>query len=244
MAATLIGAGLFVAMIRGPAPQQILIAVTLLIGAAFLLQQLRFHYFGSLIFILPPVQWIAHQVRHTQGRRKMLGIGAGICFVAIQMPALNSLGSFPELAGDRNYAINRMLLNALANRCAIDPGIVLARFGDGHYLRYHTSCAVIANPMTITPQHFERIALTETMFATAAVELRETYPWVDYLYLWRADNPLDDNSKITAADNPKLIQELLITTPLPIGFEVLGETAFELPDGRRIVFGRALRVIH
>ncbi len=137
-----------------------------------------------------------------------------------------------------------MLLNALGKHCAINPGIVLARFGDGHYLRYHTSCAVIANPMTITPQHFERIALTETMFATAAAELRETYPWVDYLYLWRVDNPLDPSGGKTALDNSQLIQELLLTTPQPTGFEVLGETAFELPNGTRIVFARALRIVH
>ncbi len=93
-----IGAGLIVVLIRATAPQQILLAVTLLVGAAFLLQQLRFHYFGSLILTLPPVQWIALQVAHTRTGRKFLGIGASVCFAVMQLPALNSLGTFPQLA--------------------------------------------------------------------------------------------------------------------------------------------------
>ena len=68
---------------------------------------------------------------------------------------------------------------------AVDPGFVLARFGDGHYLRFHTNCAVIANNMIMTRQHLERIALTETLFDLTPAVRRTTYPWIDYVYLWR-----------------------------------------------------------
>ena len=240
----IIGAGLALTLIRSGAPHQVLLALTLIGGGFLMLQQLRLHYFGSLALVLPPLQWIAHGASRFKGPLKALALGAGILFIAAQLPALSSLGTYPELAGDRNYAINRALIAALAERCELEPGVVLASFGDGHYLRYHTSCAVIANNMIMTPQHIERIALTEAMFTMSAAELRTTYPWVDYAYLWRQDNPLAKDAEHTAVDNPSLSQELVLSNNLPAEFEMIGETAFALPDGTRIVFARAFRIRH
>ena len=240
-----IGVGLALVTLRSTAPHQVLLAVTLLGGGFLMLQQLRLHNFGSLILILPLLQWLARGAVHNTAKLRALAIGAGVCFVAAQIPAVASLGTYPELAGDRNYAINRALIATLGQRCEAEPGVVLARFGDGHYLRYHTACAVIANNMIMTPQHIERIALTEAMFTMTAAQLRESHRWVDYVYLWREDNPLDTQAEATVVlDNSRLILDLLLSANIPVGFELIGETAFELPDSTRIVFARAFRITH
>ncbi len=230
--------GLALTAIRSRAPDRVLLTVTLLGGGFLMLQQLRLHYFGYLVLMLPPLQWAAT-------RKKTLAAAAGAAFLAAQLPAVMDFGTHPVLAGDRNYAVNRGLILELGERCAADPGVVLARFGDGHYLRFHTNCAVIANNMIMTRQHLERIALTETLFDLAPAVLRATYPWIDYVYLWRQDNPLNRaDSEANDLHTSALARGLLMNSSMPEGFELIGETALEWPDGERVTFARAFHISH
>ncbi|MCZ6664846.1 MAG: hypothetical protein O7B81_06045 [Gammaproteobacteria bacterium] len=230
--------GLVFTVLRSRAPDRILLTVTLLGGGFLLLQQLRLHYFGYLILMVPPLLWAAT-------RKKTLAVATGAAFLAAQVPAALDFGTHPVFAGDRNYAVNRSLILALGKRCAIDPGVVLARFGDGHYLRFHTNCAVIANNMIMTRQHLERIALTETLFDLAPAVLRAAYPWIDYVYLWRQDQPLNRaDSEADDLQASALARGLLMNSSMPEGFELIGETAFEWPDRERVVFARAFHISH
>ena len=75
--------------------------------------------------------------------------------------------------------------------------------------------------------------------------LRATYPWIDYVYLWRQDNPLNRTAR--EADDPQaspLARGLLMNSSMPEGFELIGETAFEWPDGERSPFARAFHISH
>jgi hypothetical protein len=234
----LIALGLAVVCTRARTPEQILLAVTLLGGGFLMTQQLRLHYFGYLALLLPPLQWLA-------ARNTAFAAAAGAAFLALQVPAARDFGSHPALAGDRNYAVNRALIRELGRHCEAEPGVILARFGDGHYLRFHTDCAVIANNMIMTAQHLESIALTETLFGLAPATLRTAYPWIDYVYLWRQDNPLETGTRYAdGVGEAPLAHALLTDLAVPGGFELIGETAFELPNGERIVFARAFHIVH
>ena len=123
------------------------------------------------------------------------------------------------------------MITALASYCKARPGVVLATFGDGHYLRYHTDCQVIANNMIMTPQHLERIALTETLLDLTPHALRSNYPWINYVYVWQSDSA------------PRPLVAALTGGERPDGFVLLAETAFDHPDGKRVIFARAWRIV-
>src|SRR6185295_12476614 len=70
--------------------------------------------------------------------------------------------------------------------CAASPGVVLANPNDGHYLRYHTQCSVIANNFLVTKlqerktrEENDLLRLTSTQLATQAP------PYVKYVYVRR-----------------------------------------------------------
>jgi hypothetical protein len=62
----------------------------------------------------------------------------------------------------------------LASACEEDPGIVLARSNDGHPIRYHTGCAVIANNFLLTDQHFEAVRRVNNLFMMTPQQLLES----------------------------------------------------------------------
>lgn len=219
-------------------------AISLAGGSFLLLQQLRLHYFGMLALCLPPLLLAARAVTGLEARHRPASIAAlGILLTVAVWPGVRTFGSYPPFAGDLNYAANRALFVRLGAYCARAPGVVLARFGDGHYLRYHTDCRSIANNMIMTEQHLERIAYTEARFAESAATLRESHRWINYVYVERQDNPLQgmDEEAVRAA-NPRLVQDLLLAPSLPPGFDLLGETTLTLRDGRRTPLARIVRV--
>ena len=70
-----------------------------------------------------------------------------------------------------------------------------------------------------------------------------TYPWIDYVYLWRQDQPLNRaDSEADDLQASALARGLLMNSSLPEGFELIGETAFEWPDRKRVVFARAFHI--
>lgn len=213
-------------------------------GSVLLMQQLRLHYFGSLTLYLPLLLAASHFIRCLRPSHRIGAIALLYWLVGAALwPGVRTFGSYPPFAGDINYSVNRRLFTLLGDHCRTDPGVVLALFGDGHYVRYHTRCRSIADNFIMTPQHLERIAYTEARFASSAEDLRRNHPWIRYVYVQRQDNPLVEKSRGAArAANPRLIQELLLAPTLPAGFETLGESVLTHRDGEREPIARVLRV--
>lgn len=240
----LIWIGLALTLLTTRSPGAVFVSTSLLAGSLLATQQLRLQYFGSLALYLAPLVAAAAVYERVNRRQRSFAVVIALVVFAAVLPSLRTFGSHPPLGADRNYALNRPLLVRLGEICAAAPGAVLARFGDGHYLRFHTDCDVIANNMIMTPQHLERIAFTESLFALSAEELRAAHPWIRYVYLWRQDNPMSAlPPEAVRAANPRLAHDLLLAETAPTGYERLGEIALTRQDTSRLAVARIWRIV-
>ncbi|MEM7543141.1 MAG: hypothetical protein AAF384_16375 [Pseudomonadota bacterium] len=219
------------------------LAIAVSAGGLLLWFQLRLHYFGTLA-LLAPLALLAESVaRRVERLRWGVGMVSGLAALAAYIPVFATYGTFPALGGDANYQVARPLLAKLGERCVEKPGVVLAHFGHGHWLRYHTQCQVIANNMIMTPQHFEKIALTQMLLDTDVQTLRRSYPNIRYVFLTRQDNPLIPTVKSEVmAQNPSLARQLLLGKAAHPSVELLGKVSFQLADGTQLPFAAAYEI--
>jgi hypothetical protein len=206
------------------------------IGLALMFLQFRFHNFGSLALYLPIVLW-------TQRAATARGIATNrviavlaVALLAAYVPAIRGeLFAVRAPANDIDYARTRTIYPALADACRRDPGVVLASSGDGHYVRYHTDCGVIANHFVITRQHEQKLQELSRLFELAPSELRAARPDVKYVFVrftfLYARDPQGKVSAlarpVVAAASPRLVRELLLSErrALPEGFRLISEIA-------------------
>ena len=139
---------------------QVFLCSHLVFGSILLLCQYRLHYFGSLGLFLPlliitdPSKFPSF----TTKEKKILA-AATIILIALFLHPIPKrlLASYQKpflIGGDEIYTKYLPVMSKITTYCQQEPGIILAETALGHYLRYHTSCSVIANRMLITPQHF------------------------------------------------------------------------------------------
>src|SRR5690606_39112788 len=77
---------------------------------------------------------------------------------------------------DPYYDSTRKLYPKFAEQCARAPGAVLAPADDGHYVRFHTNCSVIANNFLLTAQQVEKLRELKRLFASSAEDLPRLAP--------------------------------------------------------------------
>ena len=106
-------------------------------------------------------------------------------------------------ADDYQYAVTRSVYPALSAACAHTRGVVLADQNDGHYIRFHTQCAVIANNFILTPQHVRMNQFAERLLGGSLNALVKEAPYVRYIYVRRNDNVLDDANTCAREVCPK-----------------------------------------
>jgi hypothetical protein len=194
-------------------------------GVLLLLQQQRLQYFGSFALILP-LCLLFDDVRQG-GAVRALGVAALI--VAALLPGLQRLLQTYPAGGDFRYMLTRQIYPALRAACARHPGVVLADQDDGHYIRYHSDCSVIANNFVLTPQHVEKLRLSGALLAGSLGDALARAPYVRYILVRRGDNVLDDAGcgGLACPQNNGLRQELLAEKPPP-GLRLIME--IRLPD--------------
>lgn len=211
-----------------------------LFGAALMLQQHRFHQYGSFALYLPLL--VALVTRWPGPGKTASCIGVAVA-VAAYVPVLPTLTTYPVPGFSGTYYLTRHGYGPMAAACRDDPGTVLADPHDGHYVRYHTECPVIANNFLINDQHVEKAALARSLLSASVGELRARAPWVKYLWLIREDNVLDPSLSIERVRraNPGLRELLFHTGAPPPGLELLWEGT--LPGaGERSVVARLYRL--
>jgi hypothetical protein len=233
---------------RSKEPAWVFFGVSTVLGGLLLISQYRFYPFGAFALYLPLLVLLARWLPSLRPRRRRVTIGAaGLVLVGAYLGPWQYLSQPRTLGNDVNYALARNAFLAMANACAQRPGVVLADHGDGHYIRYHTECAVIANNMIITPLHEEKVKQAAELLAMSPGELRRKAPWIDYVCVrWghAIFNPAthDQTMRRHTADMQSLL--LIDKDAFPDGFELLDEARVTRSDGRELPYLRFFRVHH
>ena len=222
-------------------PQRVLFWVASLLGLVLLTQQLRLNYFGSFALYLP---WLIALDDRSRRTRAAAGVKPPVAwslmaavFIVAWIPGLtHRLFLHNVAANDPYYQATRKIYPALASECQQAPGVILADAYDGHYIRYHTDCSVIANPFLLTPLHEQKLLETRRLMSLPAAQLLSSAPYLRYVYV-RRDSLFyrgPGNTTVTMPrgnpddPDPPLVQELL-TTPMqsfPPRFRLVKELYF------------------
>lgn len=201
-------------------------------GSFLLLQTFRLHYFGTFALILPLCLLIddvrrGHLVRFLQGKRVLWLEGLT---VVLLLPSLLGLFQRHPIGTDYQYMLIRPIYPLLEAACRDAPGVVLAEHGDGHPIRYHSECSVIADNFITTPQHVEKIRLSEELLREPLAVVLQRAPYVRYILVRRADNLLDDAYRcgVDCPENAGLRRELMVLEPATQGpLKLLAEIRYQ-----------------
>jgi hypothetical protein len=212
------------------------------VGLALMLAQFRFHYFGFVPLSLALVIWVERFANRRPAQHRFVLLAFGLALVVAYVPAIRGrLFLPPPPANDFDYAITRSLYLPLAAACRAQPGIVLAAADDGHYVRFHTECSVIANNFIVTAQQEHKLREVEELLGLSAAEFASRDLPVRYIFVHLRDMfgasgsgrrtpvPLEQ----VAAANPRLVRELILSEPatLPARLELMEELRFQGADG-------------
>jgi hypothetical protein len=150
---------------------------------------------------------------------------------------------------DNEYSTSRGLYSYLAHACDSKPGIALAYSDDGHWIRYHTDCSVIANNFLLTPIHAEKTAQLQGLLRLSPEELMDAVPNIDYAFA-RLYNAMRLGAggfeatpkEIVVESSDPLMVALTMRSYLPENYEVVAEIS--LDESAECPFARVLRVQH
>ena len=229
-------------------PEQVYLSVAAVFGLSLLFMQFRMHPFGSWALALCPFILL-----NEAATRKAWHMGivstvalAGVA-IAIQPVLKHRLFVVPSAGMSMQYESSRFVYPTLTEACAEDPGIVLAYSNEGHYVRYHTDCTVIANNFLLTEQHGQKISETNKLLDMEPEDFLRADHDVKYVLLNLYGLWDDSSGKAEPRDpsdmvrlNARLFMNLVARNELPQGFEALQEV--KVADERDIVFAALYRV--
>jgi hypothetical protein len=187
-------------------------------GLMLLATQLRLHYFGSFALYLPWLIVAEGLANRLPSRRTLITLSATLALVlAYWMPGRYQLTAVSEPAADPSFRVLRPVLDTLHDACAEEPGIVLADNDAGHYIRYYTECAVIANNFLLTRQHEDKIRQIDYLTSLTAEALPAAAPYVRYVLLRPVGIPEPSEQGLQymsySQTSAQLIQDLLLQPP-------------------------------
>ncbi len=227
-------------LLKARTARTIFLNTAIVFGLFMLLAQFRFQPFGSWALLLAPAlladKLLESNEEHAGGVLVALTIGLALCYVS---PVRHILFErFPPSA-NTEYAVVHDSLKSLESVCADTPGTVLAAQDNGHPVRFHTDCAVIANNFLLTRQHGEKYSEVAALLELAPDELTAASPVTDYVLVHlnisfvRTPNgilptPIEQLREL----NPRLFVQLAIDNRVPDNFELLHERRVE--DERNI----------
>lgn len=162
------------AIVRAIDRRHVLVCVYALLALPLMIAQFRFQYYGSLALYLPLLVLVDRASSTVVSRRAAMAIVTGVLCLAYYPAVRHGLAGGRQLGNDVYYQMTRRAMPPLATACEEDPGIVLARSNDGHPIRYHTGCSVIANNFLLTEQHFEAVRRVHKLFMMTPQQLLES----------------------------------------------------------------------
>jgi hypothetical protein len=230
-----------VAVVRSPDRRLVFACVYALFGGALLLQQYRLHHFGSFALYVLPLALMAARAAPLRAPALAWSLLA-VLVVAAHAPPMPGMLRAPPPGGYRDFMVTRPLYPALAEACARQPGVVLAHTIDGHYVRYFSDCAVIANVLVLSGHSFGKLRESVRLFGLDPAALPREAPWVRYVLVRREDNFTEPGTPQQVLErNSPLRQHLLFTDAWPAEYRLLGEVRQE-PAGWDAVVARLFEV--
>lgn len=196
------------------------VAVMSAFGLAFFQFQYRFNVFGLVPMLLTPLLVANELAAARPALGRIVPAVTVALFVLAYAPTRGAWQTTWALASHLSYANIRSTWPRLQELCNERPGIVLADVEAGHWVRYHTSCSVIANVFLLTPQHAAKVAENESLLLLTPAELLSKRHDLRYVLVFHEvlirNNP-------DGAEVPVL--EALRQRMLPLERELLGPDA-------------------
>lgn len=214
---------------------ELFFAIAAVSGFALLLRQYRFENYGSFTLYLPLCLLVQDACARWPGRSRAIVAALFVATGVAYAQAPTQLRAHLPLGDSIDYEMTHSIYPALQQACRERPGIVLADNSDGHYITYHTQCAVIADNFIMTAQHERKLLEAERLMDSSVAQVLQQAPEVRYLYVRRNDNIFDsDCAKRACPQNSGLRQELLLSSkPPPPSLRMIGEVNFS-PDGQHV----------
>ena len=226
--------------LRSTEPGELFFAIVTVFGIALMLTQFRFYYFGLFGLIAGSLWAVQRMAADMQWHRGLVFAGLlGAIAVAYQPPLRAKLFDIYALGGTPLYEQARPMFLDLAERCAEEPGVVLAHHHDGNYVLFHTDCSVVSNTLMLTEKDAQKVQQISEMMRLTPAALREQFPTVRYVVI-RVGEFLEARDGGYRIDTGfPLARALLVDEEPPEGFDLLG-TIHSAGDGQ--LYARAYSV--
>ncbi|MFC1680170.1 hypothetical protein ACFL1S_00025 [Pseudomonadota bacterium] len=192
------------------------LAVFTLFGATMMIQQHRFHQFGSFTLYLPVLVAIQRYLYGFRGYRSWVsGLILLLVLGLAYLPSVKYLRSPISVGGSNDFRYIWPIIEHLRSICADAPGLVLIDRNLAHHVRYFSECSVLANNFVTTKQHFEKVAELDNVLQGSAERDLEFQP--DARYLVVIDNPFYGPSMLEllhreSEDLPPAIKPIAVAT--------------------------------
>jgi hypothetical protein len=209
-------------------------------GIAFMTNQVHFHYFGSFALYLPLLLALAAWRSVPATDPRYVWSLASVALILAFWPVVRGHLNAPKFPMDMNYYVTRDLYPRLKQACDAKPGVVLASLRDGHYIRYHTSCSVIANLMIVTRRHNQKVQLADQLLEKTPGYIRDHELWIDYVLVTKSNNPYATADAPTSRQLSHGLPFHLLKreNEFPQGYRLLSETTHS--DGNPV--GRVFQI--
>jgi len=234
---------------RAREPQNIYFAICVVLGLVLLLTQIRFAPYGTWALLVPSALLVQELSRRFDISTLATTAGALLIVAIVFQPALKHrlIRKYP--AGmDVDYAASRSLFKSLAKECAKDPGVVISYSDDGHYIRYHTDCSVIANNFIMTPLHEQKIIEVNSKLQLDPEQFLEQVTDVDYIFVRMYGSFEEGPNGIQASPiervvsrNAPLFIALTFGDEIPSEYQLIDE--IPVGGGRDFAFARVFKIV-
>lgn len=235
-------------LIRKADPVKSAFYVSGIFGLIMLSLQQRLLYFGLAALILGSILLVA-QLEHFKFKRAVVGLIALVGIAISVQPQLRGQLFAQQSPGfSRDYEMTYSMYAPLAEACDKEPGLMIAGNNDGHPIRFHTECSVLANNFILTPlqeaKTAELLGLLDMQpaefLANAPAETRYVFLRLDGLYVFKGNRVGIRNVEALRKINSKLFMQLAeAKAPVP-GFELLAQ--MRVNDARDLPIAQLYRV--
>lgn len=153
-------------------PKEIAVASFAVLGLLLCAAQVRFASFGMLFLILLPALALARLTSaHAAPWARR---GFAMLALVLLLPGIARISTRPPTTNDPAHRMLMPAYTALAEHCADRPRAVLADRNLGHYIRYHTNCAVMANNFLTNHRQRERALLADRLTTLPPPQLADS----------------------------------------------------------------------